>query len=337
LPIAPANTQTSLSFEITSELPKRLENTDVPDTSYKPIQPTLAQDGLKEYTSSTTELNKRIPIPTDPTPLILQPPTAIIVPKNPSFIPKGDKMSVWNSTANPVNSTTASHSTLFPFAVSKKPNPAVTELNKAVVNESVNTLNNKTWSTSSTTLKVPTVSIPRTSSLISKTFPVSEQSSTPVQAPAVTQIYPKATQSTRKPVNLSTITMTKLIRTTETSTTTVPRLISRGSTMTTETPELTEQLQYSVSSTAVPWMKVTRGKQLTEVTKRFKPLAYFYTYGIFAQQMMLAICMCVTGSTGKSEYFNFGQQMRFTDKEFGDECWTFIFKMLNLFQIMNLS
>jgi hypothetical protein len=106
---------------------------------------------------------------------------------------------------------------------------------------------------------------------------------------------------------LSTITVTKLKRTTETSTPTVSLPIGRGSDIPRETPEVTEQLHYSVSSTAVPWMKVTRGKQLTEVTKLFKPLAYFYTYGIFAHQMMLAICVCVTGS--KSEYFNFGQQM----------------------------
>jgi len=292
LPIAPANTQTSLSFEITSELPKPLENTDVTDMPYKPIQSTLAQDGLEEYTSSITESNKRIPIPTDPTPLILQPPTAILIPKKPSFIPKGDKTSVWFSTANPVNSTTAPHSTLLPFSVSKRPNQAVTELSKAVVTESSNTLNNKTRSTSSTTLKVPTVSIPVTSSLISTTFLVSEQSSAPVKATSVTQIYPKATQSTRRPINLSPITVTKLKRTTETSTPTVPLFVSHGSDVPTETPEVTEQLQYSVSSTAVPWMKVTRGKKLTEVIKLFKPLAYFYTYGIFAQQMMLAICMC---------------------------------------------
>jgi hypothetical protein len=234
---------------------------------YKTIQPTLAQDGLEEYTSSITESNKRIPIPTDPTPLILQPPTAILIPKKPSFIPKGDKTSVSFSTANPVNSTTAPHSTLFPFAVSKRPNQAVTELDKAVFTELLKTLNNKTWSTSSTTLQVPTVSIPMTSSLISTTFLVSEQSSTPVKTTSVSQIYPKATQSTRRPVNLSTITVTKLKRTTETSTPTVPLLISHGSDVPTETPEVTEQLQYSVSSTAVSWMKVTRGKQLTEVTK----------------------------------------------------------------------
>jgi len=171
------------------------------------------------------------------------------------------------------------------------------------------------------------VSIPINSSLISTTFLVSEQSSAPIKPTSVTQIYPKATQSTRKPVDLSTITMTKFKRTTQTSTPTVPLLISHGSDIPRETQEFTEQLQYSVSSTAVPWMKVTRGKQLTEVTKLFKPLAYFYTYEIFAHQMMLAICMCVTGS--KLEYFNFGQQMCFTDKEFGDEHGTFIFKMLN--------
>jgi len=290
LPIAPANTQTSPSFEITSELPKPKENTEVSDVPYQPIQSTLAQNGLEEYTSSITESNKRIPIPTDPTPLILQPPTAILTPKKPSFIPKGDKTTMWFSTANPVNSTIAPHSTLFPFAVSKRPSPAVTESNKVVVTESLNTLNNKTWATSSTTLKVPTVSIPMNSSLISTTFLVSKQSSTPVKATSVTQIYPKATQSTRKPVNLSTIAVTKL-KATETSTPTVPLLTGHGSTIPRETPEVTEELQYSVSATAVPWMKVTRGKQLTGVTKLFKPLAYFYTYGIFSQKMMLAICM----------------------------------------------
>jgi hypothetical protein len=150
---------------------------------------------------------------------------------------------------------------------------------------------------------------------------VSEQPSTPVKATSVTQIYPKATQSTRKTVNLSTMTATKLTAT-ETSTPTMPLLISRGSAIPRETPEVTEQLQYSGSPTAVPWMKVTRGKQLTEVTKLFKPLAYFHTYEIFAQQMMFAIFICVTGS--KSEYFNFGQQLWFTDKD-----WTFVFKMLN--------
>jgi hypothetical protein len=156
---------------------------------------------------------------------------------------------------------------------------------------------------------------------------VSEQSSTPVKATTVTQIYPKATQSTRKPVNLSTINVTKLTRTTETSTPTVPLLISRGSAIPRETPEVTEQLQYSLSSTAATWMKVTRGNQLTEVTKLFKLLAYFYMDGIFAQQMMRVMCMCVTGST--SEYFDFVKQMWFTDREFGVEHWTFIFKMLN--------
>jgi hypothetical protein len=290
LPIAPANTQTSPSFEITTELPKSKEDTEVPDVSYKPIQSTLAQDGLEEYTSSITELNKRIPIPTDPTPLILQPPTATLIPKKPSLIPKGDKTTVWFSTAKPVNSTIAPHSTLFPSAVSKRPSPAVTESNKAVVTESLNTLNNKTWSTFSTTLKVPTVSIPMNSSLISTTFLVSKQSSKPVKATSVTQIYPKATKSTRKPVNLSTIAVTKP-KATETSTTTVTLLTGNGSTTPGETAEVTEDLQYSMSSTAVPWMKVTRGKQFTGVTKLFKPLAYFYTYGIFAQQMMLAICM----------------------------------------------
>jgi hypothetical protein len=38
-------------------------------------------------------------------------------------------------------------------------------------------------------------------------------------------------------------------------------------------------------------MKVTRGKRLTEVTKLFKPLVYVYTYWIFAQQMVLAVCV----------------------------------------------
>jgi len=294
---------------------------------YKPIQPTLAQDRLEEYTSSVTEFNKRIPIPTDPTPLILQPPTAKLIPKKTSFIPKGDKTSVWFSTVNPVNSNITPHYTLFPFIVSKRPSPAVTEINRAVVTKSLNTLNNKTWPTSTTTLKVPMVSIPIKSSSISTTFLVSVQSSAPVKPTSVTQTYPKATQSTRKPVNLSTITMTKPKRTTETSAPTVPLLISRGSDIPRETPEVTKQLQYSVPSTAVPWMKVTRGKELIEVTKLFKPLAYFYKFGIFAHQMMLAICKCVAES--KSENFNFGQQMWFTDKEFGDEQVTFIFKMLN--------
>jgi hypothetical protein len=285
LPIAPANTQTSPIFELISVVPKPKEDTEVPDVPYKPIQSTLAQDGLEEYTSSITELNKRIPIPTDPTPLILQPPTAILIPKKPSFITKGDKTTVWFSTANPVNSTIAPHFTLFPLAVSKRPSPVVTESNKTVVTESLNTLNNKTRSTFSTTLKVPV-----NSSLISTTFLVSKQLSTPVKATSVTQIYPKATQSTRKPVNLSTIAVTKL-KVTETSTPTVPLLTDHGSTIPRETAEVTEELQYSVSSTAVPWMNVTRGKQFTGVTKLFKPLAYFYTYRIFAQQMMLAICM----------------------------------------------
>jgi len=98
------------------------------------------------------------------------------------------------------------------------------------------------------------------SSLISTTFLVSKQSSTPVKATSVTQIYPKATQSTRKPVNLSTIAVTKL-KATETSTPTVPLLTGDGSTIPRETPEVTEELQYSVSATAVPWMKVTRDQK----------------------------------------------------------------------------
>jgi hypothetical protein len=107
---------------------------------------------------------------------------------------------------------------------------------------------------------------------------VPEQSSTPVKATSVTQIYPKVTQSTRKQVNISIITVTKIKEATETSTPTVPLLITHGSAIPRETPEVTEQLQYAVSSTAVPSMKVTRGKRLTEVTKLFKPLVYVYTY-----------------------------------------------------------
>jgi hypothetical protein len=275
LSTAPADTKTSLSFEITSELPKPLENTEEPDMPYKPVQPTLAQDGLEEYTSSITESNKRIPIPTDPTPLILKPPTAILPPKKPSYIPKGDKTSVWFSTANPVNSTIAPHSTMFPIAVSKMQNPGVTELNKAVFTESLYTLNKKKWSTSSTTLKVPTVSIPMNSSLISTTILMLEKSSTPVKATSITQIYPKVTQSIRKPVNLSTITVTKL-KATETSTSTVPLFTSRGSTIPKKPSEVTEQLQFSVSSTAIPWMKVTRGKQLTD---------FFFIY--------IFVCPCI--------------------------------------------
>jgi hypothetical protein len=230
--------------------------------SYKPIQPTLAQGGLEEHMISTTKLNKRIPIPTDPTPLILQPPTAVHIPMKPSVIPKGDKSSVWFSTANPVNTTIAPHSTVFPFAASQRPNPIVTELNKAVATESVNTVTNKTWSTSYITLRMPTVSVPRNSSVIATTFLVPQQFSTPLKATSVTQIRPKVAQSTRKPVDMSVIPVTKLKETTETSTPTVPLLITRGSTIPRETPEVTEQLKYSVSSTEVSWMKVTRGKNL---------------------------------------------------------------------------
>lgn len=299
LPTAPANTQTSLSFEITSELPKPLGKTEVPDVPYKPIQPTMAQDGLEEWTSSITEFNKRIPIPTDPTPLILQPPTGILIPKKPSFIPKGDRTSVWFSTVNPVNSTITPHSTLFPSVVSKRPSPAVTELNRAVVTESLNTLNNKTWSTSSTTLKVPTVSIPIKSSLIPTTFLVSERSSAPVKPTLVTQIYPKATQSTRKLVNLSTITITKLKRTTETSIPTVSLPIGRGSDIPRETPEVTEQLHYSVSSTAVPWMKVTRGQKWIlarrgPIPEQKKDLSQSAVVGILVTVILIVTVVAVT-------------------------------------------
>jgi hypothetical protein len=133
---------------------------------------------------------------------------------------------------------------------------------------------------------MPKVSIPRNSSLIATTFLVPQQTSTPLKATSVTQIYPKVTQSTRKPVHMSVTPEKKLIETTETSTPTVPLLIISGSTIPRETPEVTEQLEYSVSSTAVPWMKVTRGKQLTiKLLNVFKPPAYFDTYRIFGQHV----------------------------------------------------
>jgi hypothetical protein len=258
LPTFSSSTQRPLILEISSELPKSLENTEVPRIHYKPIQPPWIQDGLKEHLSSTTELNKRIPIPTDPTPLILQPPTAVYIPKKPSIIPQIDKASIRLTTVKPVTTSIAPHITLSPLTISERLNPIVTELNKTTVTKPV-----KTQSTASTASKMLTVAIHSNSSLISTTLLEPQQTTTTYKTTLISQNYSKVIEVTRKPVVMSVPPVTELKQTARTSAPTVlPLSFYQSTTIPSETQEITEQLKYSEPITRPPWMTVTRGKQI---------------------------------------------------------------------------
>jgi hypothetical protein len=257
-PALPSSTQNSLIFEMSSDLPKPLESTEV----HRPVLPPWTQDGLKYHLSSTTELNRRIPIPTDPTPLILQPPTAVYIPKKPPVIPQIDKPPIILTTLKPITTSIASHSTMSPFTFSQRLNPVMTELNETAFTKPINTLSINTSSTASTTLKRPILPIRRNSSSATTTLLVPQKSAT---TPA-TQKYPTVVQLTSKPVVASIPPVTELKQTSRTSAPTVsPLIILQSTTVPTETQSFTEQLKHSEAVTRQPWMKVTRGKQITVI------------------------------------------------------------------------
>lgn len=264
LPTFPPSTQKNLILEMSSELPKPVENTEAPLIHYKPVVPLWTQDGLKEHLSLTTESNGRIPIPSDPTPLILQPPTAVHIQKKPLVISQSEKPAVRLTTVKPVTTSTASHFTLSHLTVSESLNPVVTDLNKTAVTKSVNILNIKTMSTASTALNMPTVPIRRNSSLISTALLVPRQSSTTLKTTPLTQNYPRVTQVRSKLVVFSIPPVTKLKQTARTSASTVsPLIIHHFTTVPSETQDVTERLTYSEPITTPPWMTVTRGKEIT--------------------------------------------------------------------------
>lgn len=251
------STKNTYTFEMTSKQLKPLENPTVPVVTYKHIQSPGTQDGLKGYQSSTTELNKRIPIPTDPTPLILQPPT-----KKPLVISHYDKPAVQFTSVKPTTTSVTPHFEIISHTDSQRINQAVSELNKSAVTKSVNILSNKALFTAITALEILTISIPRNSSVTSTTVFVPQQSSTTPKTTPVTQKYPKVIQLTRKPAVESVPPVTKL-KETATSAPTMPPPTIHQSTVARNTQDITEQLNYPVSTTKLPWMKVTRGKQIT--------------------------------------------------------------------------
>ncbi|XP_069693713.1 uncharacterized protein [Periplaneta americana] len=85
--LSPNATQTPLIIPSSSQTTKVMENTELPTIRYKPVRTNWTQDDVEETLSPpvTEGPSKRIPIPTEPTPLILQPPTAIILPKKQSL------------------------------------------------------------------------------------------------------------------------------------------------------------------------------------------------------------------------------------------------------------
>jgi len=256
VPAAPASTRNSVTFEITSELPKPTENTEFPVVPYKPVRPSWTQDGLTGRLGSTTEPNKRIPIPTDPTPLILQPPTAIYIPKKPSVMFQSDKPAVRLTTVKSITTSTAPPFTVSPLTISQRLNPVVTMSNETAITKSPNIVNTKTLSSTSTTLKMPTVPN-RNSSLISTTLLLAKQSSRTLKT------TPEVIKQTTKPIVLAVPSVTQYEHTARTSTPTESPLIIRQFTVPEETQDITEQLNYSELTTRVPSMKVTRGKEIT--------------------------------------------------------------------------
>lgn len=247
------STKNTYTFGMTSKLLKPLENSIVPVMTYKPTQ---SQDGLKGYESSTTELNKRIPIPTDPTPLILQPPT-----KKPLIISHYDKPAVQFTSVKPITTSEAPHFAIISHTDSQRLNPAVSELNETAVTKPVNIVNNKALFTATTVLKILTVSIPRNSSVTSTTVFVPQQSFTTLKTTPVTQKYPKVIQLTRKPAVVSVPPVTKLKEIARTSAPAMPPPTVHQSTVARDIQDITEQLKYPVTTTRLPWMKVTRGQK----------------------------------------------------------------------------
>lgn len=252
------STQNTYTFEMTSKLLKPLENPDVPVMTYKPTESSWTQDGSKGHQNSTTEINKRIPIPTDPTPLILQPPT-----KKPLIISHYDKPGVQFTSVKPITFSEARHFSSISHTDSQRLNSAVSELNKTAVTKSVNIVNNKALFTATTALTILTVAFPRNSSVTSTTVFVPQQSSTTLKTAPVTQKYPKVIQLTRKPEVMSVPSVTMLKGIARTSAPAMPPPTVHQSTVARDTQDITEQLKYPVTTTRHPWMKVTRGKQIT--------------------------------------------------------------------------
>jgi hypothetical protein len=215
------------------------------------------QDGLKGYQSSTTELNKRIPIPTDPTPLVLQPPT-----KKPLVISHYSKPAAPYSSVKPVTTSIAPHFAVISDAGTQKLNPTVSEANKTAVTKSVNILNNNTIIAAFTALKMLTVSSPWNSSATSATVFVPQKFSTTLKTTPVTQKYPVVIQLTKKPAVVLVSPVTKLEETAMTSAPAVSPPTIHHSNIAKDTQDITEQLKYPVSTTSLPWMKVTRGNKL---------------------------------------------------------------------------
>jgi hypothetical protein len=254
-PFPSISTKNISTFEMTSEVPKPLENTTVTVITYKRSQSPWTQDGLEGYQSSTTELNKRIPIPTDPTPLILRPPT-----KKPLIISHYGKPAAQFTSVKPITTSIDPHFAIISDAGSRRINPAVSELNRTAVTKSIKILNNKTLITASTALKMLTVSSPWNST--SATLFVPKQFSTTLEITPVTQKYPKVIQLTRKPAVVSVPPVTKLKDTARTNAPTVPPPTIQQSNIATDTQDITELLKYSVPTTSIPWMKVTRGENI---------------------------------------------------------------------------
>lgn len=251
------STKNTYTLEMTSKRMKPLENPTVPVVTYKPTQSQWTQDGLKNQ-SSTTELNKRIPIPTDPTPLILQPPT-----KKPLVISHYDKPAVQFTSVKPTTTSVTPHFAIISSTDSQGIHQAVSELNKTAVTKSVNILSNTAVFTAITALKILTISIPRNSSVTSTTVFVPQRTSTTPKTTPVTQKYPKVIQLTRKPAVLSVQPVTKIKETARTSAPAMPSPTILQSTVARNIQDITEQLNYPVLTTRLPWMKVTRGKQIT--------------------------------------------------------------------------
>jgi hypothetical protein len=159
----------------------------------------------------------------------------------------------------PVTSSTDSHFAVISDAGSRRLNPAVSELNRTAVTKSINILSNKTLITASTTLKMLTVSSPWGST--SATVFLPKQFSSTLKITPVTQTYPKVIQLTRKPAAMSVPPVTKLKDTARTNAPTVPPPTIQQSNIATGIQDITELLKYPVSTTSLPWMKVTRGKK----------------------------------------------------------------------------
>ncbi|PNF23103.1 hypothetical protein B7P43_G09127 [Cryptotermes secundus] len=277
------------TFEMTSKLLKPLENPTVPVVTYKPTQSPWTLDGLKGYQSSTTELNKRIPIPTDPTPLILQRPT-----KKPLVISHYDKPAVQFTSVKPTTTSVTPHFAISSHTDTQRIDQAVSELNKTAVTKSVNILSSKALFTAITALKILTVSIPRNSSVTSATEFVPKQSSTTPKTTPVTQKYPKVIQLTRKPAVVSVRPVTSLKETARTSAPAMPPPIILQSTVARNTQDITEQLNYPVSTTELPWMKVTRGQKWMQARRGPVPRRKEFLSSSVIVGILVAVILIIT-------------------------------------------